>query len=153
MAEKIQVRFKHKNPLFIVVLNGAFMFASDLIKAANIPCEIAFIRVASYRGMESSGDLKELLGLQEELNNRHVIVVEDIVDSGHTMARLLEDFRVEQPASLSVAALLVKPEQMKTQINIEYTGFEISELFVVGYGLDYDGQGRYLKDIYQLKDD
>lgn len=153
MGSSIKARFENKNPLFIVILNGAFMFASDLLKAVNIPCEIAFIRVSSYRGMESSGDLKESLDLQEDLRNRHVIVVEDIVDSGQTMAKLLDDFQAEQPASLSVASLLVKPEQMKTQVQIDFTGFEIPELFVVGYGLDYDGQGRYLKDIYQLKDD
>lgn len=153
IAHQLQEEYKEKNPLFIVVLNGAFMFASDLIKAVNVPCEIAFIRVASYRGMESSGDLKELLGLQERLEGRDVIVVEDIIDSGQTMSRLLSDFEAEVPASLRVASLLVKPKQMKVHVNIDYVGFEIPGLFVVGYGLDYEGQGRYLKDIYQLKDD
>lgn len=153
LGDVISNDYKDKKPLFLGVLNGAFMFASDLMKAVEIPAEISFIKVASYQGMESQGQIKELLGLNVEVKDRHVLVVEDIVDSGLTMEGIINNLKEKGAASIEVVSLLVKPECLKRDIHVKYTGFEIPEKFVVGYGLDYDGLGRNLKDIYQLKQD
>ncbi len=139
-----------KFPLFVVVLNGAFMFASDLMKNITIPSEITFVRVASYQKTESSGQVKEILGLKENIEGRHVIIIEDIVDTGLTMSELLYQLSLPKPASIQVATLLFKPAALRTPLNIKYVGFEIENKFVVGYGLDYDGQGRNLDQIYVL---
>lgn len=151
IAAQINTEYEGKNPLFVGVLNGSFMFMSDLIKRISIPCEATFIRMSSYQGMESSGVVKQVLGLQENVFGRDLIIVEDIVDSGKTMQRILEFFSERGPKSMEIATLLLKPECLEQQLDLKFVGFEIPEKFVVGYGLDYDGQGRNLKDIYQLK--
>ena len=153
LAAQLNADYKDKNPLFIGVLNGSFMFLADLMKALNIECEITFIRLSSYEGMESSGSVRQVLGLQENVFGRHVVLVEDIVDSGLTMANTITFFEERGPKSIEIATLLVKPECLEKELDMKYVGFEIPPKFVVGYGLDYDGQGRNLKDIYQLKED
>lgn len=145
--------YKSKNPLFIGVLNGAFMFCSDLLKTVDTACEVTFVRLSSYDGMKSTGEVRNIMNLQEDVSGRDLILVEDIVDTGLTMQRALEYFGSLNPNSIEIASLLVKPDCLQCELNIKYTGFEIPEKFVVGYGLDYDGQGRNLKDIYQLKQD
>ncbi|MFT6053679.1 MAG: hypoxanthine phosphoribosyltransferase [Roseivirga sp.] len=151
IAEEINKEYKTKNPLFIGILNGSFMFASDLMKSVNIPCEIAFIRMSSYQGMSSSGAPKQVLGLQENVFGRHLVLIEDIIDTGITMDQVIGFFHERGPKSIKVATLLVKPEKLEKDLKLDFVGFEIPEKFVVGYGLDYDGHGRNLKDIYQLK--
>lgn len=142
--------YKDKTPLFLGVLNGSFMFAADLMKAINIPCEISFVKFSSYENLESTGQVKELVGLKENLKGRHVIILEDIVDSGRTIAHIFELLRQYQVASFSVATLLFKPEALTQAVSLKYIGFSIPSTFVVGYGLDYNGYGRNLKDLYQL---
>ncbi len=139
-----------KNPIFLAVLNGSFVFAADLLRAVNIPCEISFIRLASYIGTSSTGNVKEVMGLTEDLEGRTVVVVEDIIDSGLTMKELLATLQAKHPAEVHVASLLVKPDNMKVSLDIRYRCFEIPNDFIVGYGLDYDGYGRNLKDIYTV---
>lgn len=151
IARSINKDYKDKTPLFIAILNGSFMFASDLMKEVTIPSEISFVRVASYEDMQSSGDIKKLIGLSENIFNREVIVIEDIIDSGLTMSKMLEEFTSLGAKNVSIASLLTKPGNMKMNIEVKYLGFEIPDKFVVGYGLDYNGLGRNLKDIYQLK--
>ncbi len=152
IAQDINEEYGSKNPLFIGILNGSFMFASDLMKAVTVPSEIAFIRMASYKGMESTGNVKQVLGLQENVFGRHLILIEDIVDSGLTMDEVIKFFQERGPKSIRVATLLLKPEKLEKDLKLDYVGFEIPEKFVVGYGLDYNGHGRNLKDIYQLKE-
>lgn len=152
MGQDISNEYKNKFPMFVVVLNGAFMFAAELMKNISVPCEITFVRVASYDKDQSSGQLREILGLKESIANRHVIIVEDIVDTGLTMSELLFQLSVQKPESIQVATLLFKPSALKTPLNIKYVGFEIENRFVVGYGLDYDEQGRNLDAIYVLKE-
>lgn len=139
-----------KMPLFLSILNGAFVFTADLLRACPLECEVAFLRMASYRGMHSTGDVITILGLDKEIAGRHVIIVEDIIDTGRTMTRLMTDLRMKNPASIAVASLLSKPDALETPLHIDFLGFEIPEKFVLGYGLDYDGIGRNLPDIYQL---
>ena len=150
MAEKINRDMEGKNPLFLAVLNGAFMFASDLMKRLTIPCEISFVKLASYQGVTSSGKVKEVIGINEDISGRHVIIIEDIVESGLTIKRMLESLGTRNPASVHVCTLLYKPEKMRNDIDIEYVAMRIPNDFVVGYGLDYNQQGRNLKDIYSL---
>lgn len=152
LASQINNDYKGKMPLFIVVLKGAFLFASDLFKQVTIPCEITFVRLASYQQMESSGRIKQIIGLDTPVENRHVIIVEDIVDTGLTMAQLVAQLSSQGPLSVEVATLLHKPDAMREAVDIRYTGFEIANRFVVGYGLDYDEQGRNLDAIYVLAD-
>lgn len=152
IASDINRDYESKNPLFIGVLNGAFLFMADLFKEISISCEIGFIRVSSYNGMKSSGAVKHVIGLSENLSGRHVIVVEDIVDTGETAHFLLEEIRKQNPASLKLATLLFKPASLQKKITPDFVGFEIEPAFVVGYGLDYDGQGRNLNDIYVLNE-
>jgi hypoxanthine phosphoribosyltransferase len=152
LASQINNDYKGKMPLFIVVLKGAFLFASDLFKQVTIPCEITFVRLASYQQMESSGRIKQIIGLDTPIENRHVIIVEDIVDTGLTMAQLIAQLRSQGPLSVEVATLLHKPDATREAVDIRYTGFEIANRFVVGYGLDYDEQGRNLDAIYVLAD-
>lgn len=151
MGADITQKFKGKKPLFIAILNGAFMFAADLVRACEIDSEIVFIRLMSYHGLESSGTVKTVLGLDQELTDRHLIIVEDIVDSGQTMHNFLQDLKDKNPASITVATLLLKPGALQFPIEPDYIGFEIPTKFVVGYGLDYDGLGRNYRAIYQLK--
>ena len=139
-----------KHPLLLVVLNGAFMFAADLMRGMREPCEVCFVRLASYAGMQSSGQVREVLGLTEDIAGRTVVVVEDIIDSGLTMRGLLASLAARRPAEVRVAALLVKPGNLEVDLDIDYCCFEIPNDFIVGYGLDYDGYGRNLRDIYTV---
>ncbi|MDR0732637.1 MAG: hypoxanthine phosphoribosyltransferase [Dysgonamonadaceae bacterium] len=151
VAEAIVQDMTGKSPLFICVLNGAFMFASDLMKRMDIPCEIDFIRLSSYRGTRSSGAVKEIQGLVAKIENRHVVIVEDIIDTGHTISYLKNRLRVENPASITTACLLFKPEALQTGVKPDYCALEIPNDFIVGYGLDYEGLGRNLRHIYKIK--
>lgn len=152
LADRINNDYEGKKPLFIAILNGSFMFAADLFKEVQIPCEISFVKVASYEEMESTGNVKQLIGLNEPIFNKDVIIIEDIIDTGRTIAKILEEFRSLGAGSVEVVTLLQKPEANKSAEPLKYVGFNIPEKFVVGYGLDYDGLGRNLKDIYQLKE-
>jgi len=150
MGIQLNVDYENKCPLFIGVLNGSFLFMADLIKEVNIPCEVAFMRVASYEGTSSSGQVKELIGLPANIKDRDIIVVEDIVDTGLTLTHILKIIKEKNPASVKVASLLLKPTALKYEIeDLAYVGFEIPNEFVVGYGLDYNGLGRNLIDIYR----
>ncbi len=151
LAQRINADYGGKNPLFVGVLNGAFRFAADLMKYIDIDCEINFVKLSSYRGTESTGRVNNLIGLNSDIGGRHVVILEDIVDTGHTWDYLNEIFLPKSPASLKIATLLYKPEPYQSSLPVDYVGFEIPNLFVVGYGLDYDGQGRNLNDIYQIK--
>lgn len=152
IAIDISNEYAGKKPLFIGILNGAFMFASDLLKHVTIDAEISFIKLASYKGMKSSGQVVTAIGLDVDITNRHVIVVEDIIDTGKTLHQFLPQLINQQPASLKIAVLLHKPEATKHHVDIDYCCFSIPNKFVVGYGLDYNGLGRNLPAIYQLKD-
>ncbi|MCB2408488.1 hypoxanthine phosphoribosyltransferase [Hymenobacter sp. BT178] len=148
LGTQINRDYAGKQPLFVAVLNGSFMFAADLLKEIQLPCEIAFIRVASYEGTTSTGTVREIMGLQEEVAGRDLIIIEDIVDSGHTMKALLELLGAKQPASLEVATLFLKPECLQHELDLRYIGLSIPNDFIVGYGLDYDGLGRNYPDVY-----
>ena len=150
LAEAINQEYADKKPLLVVVLNGAFLFAADLMKNLTIPCEITFIRVASYSATESTGQLKQILGLSQSVADRNLIVIEDIVDTGLTMIKVCELLRAQAPASIAIATLLFKPAALKNPVDLRYVGFEIENRFVLGYGLDYDGLGRNTKDILVL---
>lgn len=141
-----------KNPLFIGILNGSFLFFADLIRELNVACEVSFMKVASYQKMESGGEVKRLIGMNESITGRDVIIVEDIVDTGFTMKAILEELNSHKPKSIKISTLLHKPSALKTPIQLDYVGFEIENKFVIGYGLDYDGQGRNLDAIYVVKD-
>jgi hypoxanthine phosphoribosyltransferase len=150
IAAAINTKYRGQTPLFISVLNGAFMFTSDLLKKIEIDCQITFVKLASYEGTNSSGTVKQLVGLSEDLSGRQVIIIEDIVDTGLTMKMLLSQLNNLQPASIEIATLLLKPEAMQEDIKIDYACFEIPNKFVIGYGLDLDGLARNLPHIYQL---
>ncbi|HAA14185.1 MAG TPA: hypoxanthine phosphoribosyltransferase [Cytophagales bacterium] len=151
LGEQISQDYQDKNPLLLGILNGAFIFAADLMRTINTPCEISFVKYTSYHGMSSSGSVKELMGINEPLQDRHVIIVEDIVDSGETMSMLLDKIATHNPASVEIASCLLKPDALKKSIHIKYLGFEIPNDFVIGYGLDYDSFGRELPDIYRVQ--
>ena len=150
VAAEINRDYKGKKPLFIAILNGAFIFAADLFKHITIEAEICFIKLASYKGVKSTGKVITAIGLDVDLYEREVIIVEDIVDTGKTLAQFLPQLQHHHPASLKIASLLHKPEAMIHPIKIDYLGFTIPNKFVIGYGLDYDGLGRNIKEIYQL---
>lgn len=152
IAGQISSVYQEKVPLFLVVMNGAFMFAADLIRKLDFPAEVVFIRVKSYHGMKSTGEAKIYMPDDVDLQDRHVIILEDIIDTGNSMSLLLSELQKKQPASLALTAILVKPDALQHDIAIDFPGFEIPDKFVVGYGLDYNGIGRNLKDIYQLKE-
>lgn len=153
VAEEINKDLDGQNPLFLAVLNGSFMFAADLMRYITIPCEISFVKLASYQGTTSTGRVKEIIGINEELQGRTVVIVEDIVDTGKTMKRMLESLGTRNPDSLHICTLLVKPNKLEENLNIEYAAMEIPNDFIVGYGLDYDQQGRNLRDIYTVVED
>ncbi len=150
VAEAINRDIADKNPLFICVLNGAFMFAGDLMKHVNIPCEITFIKLASYEGLYTTGVVKEIIGLSESVVGRNVVVVEDIVDTGITMERILNSLKAKGANEIRVATFLQKPDALQRDIQVDYVAMKIPNEFIVGYGLDYDGYGRNLKDIYTV---
>ncbi len=150
LAADLNRDYEGKRPLFIAILNGSFMFASDLFKALTIEAEICFIKLASYKGTKSTGNVITSIGLDEPLNGRHVVIVEDIVDTGKTLHEFLPQLFNQQPASLKIAALLHKPDALAYPVKIDYLGFNVPNKFLLGYGLDFDGLGRNLKEIYQL---
>lgn len=152
IAIQLDVDYEHKCPIFIGVLNGSFIFMADLLKEVSISCEVGFIKVSSYEGTTTSGNIKQSFGLPDNLHNRDIILVEDIVDTGLTLNYILKEVYKQNPSSVKICSLLLKPAALKTTIpELEYVGFEIANEFVVGYGLDYDGLGRNLKDIYRVK--
>lgn len=150
VAAEINRDYEGKTPLFIAILNGSFMFASDLFKELTIDAEICFIKLASYKGTRSTGHVITSIGLDQPLKDRHVIILEDIVDTGKTLNEFLPQLGDQQPASLKIASLLHKPDALIFPINIDYLGFSVPNKFLLGYGLDYDGLARNLKEIYQL---
>ena len=150
LAATINKDYAGKRPLFIVILNGSFMFAADIFKQLTIEAEICFIKLASYKGMKSSGKVVTSIGLEEDLFGKDVVNLEDIVDTGKTLHNFLPKLVHQQPKSLKIVALLHKPEATEHPLTLDYIGFQIPNKFVVGYGLDYDGLGRNLKEIYQL---
>lgn len=152
VAEQINRDLAGKNPIFMSVLNGSFMFTADLMKHITIPCEVSFVKLASYQGVASTGTIKEVIGINEDLSNRTVVIVEDIVDTGLTMQRLLESVGTRMPKDIYIATLLLKPDKLKVDLKIDYVAFEIPNDFIVGYGLDYEGYGRNLPNIYTVVD-
>ena len=152
VAERINKDYAGKRPLLIGVLNGCFMFVSDLMKNLEIECEVSFVKFSSYQGAETTGNVKQLLGLSESIEGRDVIIVEDIVDTGLTMHKMLETLAEKKPASLAVASLFLKPARLRVPVEVKYSAFEIPDRFIVGYGLDYDGLGRNLPDVYDVKE-
>jgi len=151
LAVHLDADYAEKKPLFIAILNGAFMFASDLFKELSIEAEICFIKLASYKGTKSTGQVITAIGLDIDITERHVIILEDIIDTGKTMNEFLPQLRNQQPASLKVAVLLHKPDATLFPITIDYCCFSIPNKFVLGYGLDYDGLGRNIRELYQLE--
>lgn len=147
IAARINSELKNEMPLFIAVLNGSFMFAADLMKEIEFPCEISFVKLASYQGTESTGKVTELIGLNTNISNRTVVILEDIVDSGNTISKLTEILKKENVKQFLIATAFFKPSVYKKDIKIDYVGIEIPNDFVVGYGLDYDGLGRNYKDL------
>ncbi|MCD8496461.1 MAG: hypoxanthine phosphoribosyltransferase [Bacteroides graminisolvens] len=150
VADEINRDLKDKNPLFLSVLNGSFMFTADLMKYIAIPCEVSFVKLASYQGVSSTGTIKEVIGINEDIAGRTIVIVEDIVDTGLTMQRLIETLGTRHPKEILIASLLVKPEKLKVKLDINYVAMEIPNDFIVGYGLDYDGYGRNYPDIYTV---
>ncbi|MFT7154187.1 MAG: hypoxanthine phosphoribosyltransferase [Bacteroidia bacterium] len=151
LSEKINVKYQAKTPLFVVVLNGAFMFASDLFKKVTVDCEISFLRVSSYRGTASTGEVKELMPIGTDVSGRDIILVEDIVDTGKTMGEVKRKMKEAGANSVSICTLLYKPDAFQGDYLVDFVGVEIPDRFVVGYGLDYDGLGRNLPSLYQIK--
>jgi len=150
LAHQLDKDYAGKKPLFIAILNGSFIFAADLFKELSIDAEICFIKLASYKGTKSSGQVITAIGLDTDLFGRDVVIVEDIVDTGKTLSEFLPQLKHQQPASMKIVALLHKPEATVFPIPIDYLGFSIPNKFVVGYGLDYDGLGRNIREIYKL---
>lgn len=152
IAAEISQRYKDKKPLVVCVLNGAFPFAADLFRRLDIDAEITFIRLKSYEGTSSTGVVREVLGLGADIKDRDIILVEDIVDTGHTIVNLVEKVKALGPASIAVATLLFKPEALQHDFTPDYVGFNIPKKFIIGYGLDIDGLARNLPDIYVVKE-
>ena len=150
VAQQISKDMEGKTPLLLGVLNGSFIFAADLMREMTIPCEISFVKLASYQGTTSTGKIKEVLGINENLSGRDVIIVEDIVESGQTMKQMVESLGTRNPASVHICTLFFKPEKLQEELTLDYVAFRIPDDFIVGYGLDYDGFGRELKDIYTI---
>lgn len=150
VAEQINRDLDGMNPMFLVVLNGAFMFASELFKRVTIPCEVSFVKLTSYSGTKTTNVVRELIGLDHSLEGRHVVIVEDIIDTGHTMRYTIKKLRDLKAADVRIATLFFKPDNFKYDYPIDYKGMEIGNDFIVGFGLDYDQQGRNLPDIYKI---
>lgn len=154
LAARINDEYQGKEVIFIAILNGAFMFAADLLKSITLPCEISFVKVSSYHGgMSTTGRVDELIGLNASIENKEVIILEDIVDTGITIDKIITLLKAESPASVKVCTLLYKPDAFKGKKAPELVGMSIPNKFVVGYGLDYDEKGRNLREIYQFKED
>jgi hypoxanthine phosphoribosyltransferase len=153
LADRLNQDLAGKNPLFLAVLNGSFIFAADLLREITIPCEISFVKLASYQGVTSTGRVHEVMGINEDLAGRTVVIVEDIVDTGRTMKQMIESLGTRHPASVHICTLFVKPDKLEEPLNVEYAAFSIPNDFIVGYGLDYDQQGRNLKEVYTLVTD
>ena len=153
LAQQMSKDLEGKNPLFLGVLNGAYIFAADLMREMTIPCEISFVKLASYQGTISTGKIKEVIGINEDLTGRTVVIVEDIVDTGRTMKQMIEALGTRQPESVKICSLFVKPDKLQEPINIDYVAFSIPDDFILGYGLDYDQAGRQLRDIYTIVED
>ena len=152
VASEINTKLAGKDPIFISVLNGSFMFTSDLMKRITIPCEISFVKLASYQGVASTGEIKEIVGITEDLKDRTVVIVEDIVDTGLTMQRLLESIGTRAPREVFIASLLLKPEKLQVDVDVDFVAMKIPTDFIVGYGLDYDGYGRNYPNIYTVEE-
>ena len=150
VAEQINKDLAGKNPLFLCVLNGSFIFAADLYREITIPSNISFVKLASYQGTISTGKVQEVIGLNEDISGRTVVIVEDIVDTGRTMRQMIESLGTRNPESVHICALFVKPDKLEEPIDVEYAAFSIPDDFIVGYGLDYDQDGRGLKDVYTI---
>lgn len=151
LSSLINRDYEGKNPIFLSVLNGAFIFTADFMREVNIAAEVSFIKLKSYKKMETSGRVKELLGLEHNIFDRNIVIVEDIVDTGKTLSHILSEFKELGAKSIEILALLHKPETSRYPVDLKYVGFEIPNEFVVGYGLDYEGYGRNLKDIFKVK--
>ena len=152
LGAEIAQQYADKNPIFVGILNGAFIFTADLVRACSIESEVTFLKVQSYDGLESTGTVNILLDFQQDIKDRHIILVEDIIDTGTTFFHLLPTIQAKHPASIAIASLLRKPAAIKHPIEVEFVGFDIPNKFVIGYGLDYDEQARNLPSIYQLID-
>ena len=150
VADRLNKDMEGKNPLFLAVLNGSFIFAADLMRMITIPCEISFVKLASYQGTLSTGKVKEVIGINEDITGRTVVIIEDIVESGLTMKRMIDTLGTRNPESVHICTLLLKPEKLEVNLNVEYAAMEIPNDFIVGYGLDYNQQGRNLREIYRL---
>ena len=150
LAQQINTDLAGKDVVFLGILNGAFLFAADLFRRIDFPARISFVKLASYEGTSSSGSIKELIGWNEDIKNKTIVVVEDIVDTGNTLERIVGELVIRKAAEIKIAALLFKPEAYTKDIPLDYIGFEIPNDFVVGYGLDYDGYGRNLPSVYTL---
>lgn len=151
VADEINRDLKDAEPLLISVLNGSFMFTADLMRFLTIPCEVSFVKLASYAGTSSTGEVTELLGLNQSIEGRTVVIVEDIVDTGLTMKRMLETLASLNPKEIRIATLLVKPDKLEVDLDLDYVAMRIPNDFIVGYGLDYDGWGRNYRDIYTIQ--
>lgn len=151
VASEINRDYDGESPLFLVVLNGAFIFAADLMREISLPAEVSFVKLASYQGTASSGTVREIIGLNTDITGRPLIIVEDIVESGITMAHMIDTLKRQNPKSIDICTLLLKPQKMEVKLDIRYVAMEIPNDFILGYGLDYNGLGRGLKDIYTLK--
>jgi len=150
LAEAINRDFRDQDVVFLGILNGAFLFAAELFKRINIKARISFVKLASYEGTKSSGSVQELIGWNEDIKHKQVVIIEDIVDTGHTLERIAGELSIRKVAGFKVATLLFKPHSYKKKIPLDYVGFEIPSDFVVGFGLDYDGYGRNLPSVYTL---
>ena len=150
VADRLNKDMEGKNPLFLAVLNGSFIFAADLMRMITIPCEISFVKLASYQGTLTTGKVKEVIGINEDITGRTVVIIEDIVESGLTMKRMIDTLGTRNPESVHICTLLIKPEKLEVDLNVEYAAMEIPNDFIVGYGLDYNQQGRNLREIYTL---
>lgn len=150
VARQINKDYEGKTPLFLAVLNGSFMFASDLMKEISVDCEISFVKLASYQGTMSTGKVHEVIGINEDLHGRDIVIVEDIVESGKTMVQMMDSLANRHPASIKICTLFFKPSKLQEDVTVDYCAFEIPDDFIVGYGLDYDQRGRNLRDIYTI---
>lgn len=150
VASEINCDYEGQTPVFLAILNGSFIFAADLLREISLPCEVSFVKMASYEGVHSTGQIHEMIGLNIDITGRPVIIVEDIVESGLTMAHMLETLQKHNPKSIDVCTLFLKPNKLKVQLVIRYRCFEIPDDFILGYGLDYNQQGRNTRDIYTL---